>query len=394
MKFRQKKHSSVSQAGAENAPNHTTVRGSKIVVLAMLIILVFSSVLGLSTVKIATAKAAAADALEYTVDPTNAAGGVYARYGPHTDDTNRVDGYGVYPNEVVELLCGVTDGDPVGQYNNTTWHFVTDLSNTGEGNFWVNDHYLDTPNAASQLTPGESLCPNESSDPVAAAPAATPPPVAPPTATQPPATPTQPTVPTVPNPEYNRLAAVNWALAHAQDPQTNGEECAKFVSEALWAGELPQTLQWNNQGWYRSGLTWFDGTVTANAAQPLLTYLEQNYSTEWVPLGKMSAGNNNVPEAEIGDIIAYSWNGDGTIDHLAFIVGFAEGNPEYPLVAEWGQFANYGPGDILNNPTSPYVERGWTWSEINHMYLQQEPGNQGMTAYLLHFYGGYEAPNY
>jgi hypothetical protein len=306
----------------------------------------------------------------YTVDKNTAAGGVYARFGPHTNATMRINGFGVYPGQTVMLLCGVTDGDPVGPYQNKTWHFVADLSNPGESNFWLNDHYVDSPNVANQLAPGESKCANESTNPLA---------------------------PNIPNPEYNRTAAVNWALAHAKDPQTNGEECAKFVSEALWSGGLPQTpgtSGWNNQNGYWSRGTWFPGTVTANAAQPLLDYLEQHFSTQWISLGRMNAGNNNIPQAQIGDIIAYSWKGNGTIDHLAFIVGFAEKNSEYPLVAEWGQFNWIFVVNNIINPSSRYQYRGWTWSAIHKIFLQQEKGNQNMTAYLLHFNGGYVGPGF
>lgn len=111
----------------------------------------------------------AAAALEYTVDVSAAVGGVFARSGPHADDTTRTVGYGAYPGETVQLLCGVTDGDPTGQFNNTRWHFVIDLNNRGEGPFWIADHYLDTPNPPDQLPAGEPLCPNESSDPLQAA---------------------------------------------------------------------------------------------------------------------------------------------------------------------------------------------------------------------------------
>lgn len=102
----------------------------------------------------------------------------------------------------------------------------------------------------------------------------------------------------------------------------------------------------------------------------------------------MNAGNNHIPAAEIGDIIAYSWQGNNMINHLVFVVGFARNNSEYPLVAEWGQFDTFGPKDYLKNPRSPYVVRGWTWSELHGVYLQQRPGNHNMTAYLLHFNGG------
>lgn len=201
--------------------------------------------------------------------------------------------------------------------------------------------------------------------------------------------------PPLANSMYNRTAAVAWALAHAQDPQTNGELCTKFVSEALWAGGMPQTSLWNNHGHYPSGLpfpTIFTGSRTANAAPLLLDYLRKNYSTQWLSLGHMNADNYNVPLAEIGDIIAYDWNNDGNIDHLSFIIGAADNNPQYPNVAEWGQFDKYGPADYLNNPTSSYKERGWTWSEMHHKYLYiYAPQTR---AYLLHFNGGIIASDY
>ncbi len=116
---------------------------------------------------IETQSADAANGPQYTVAGT-AAGGVYSRLTPHTADTPRIPGVGVYPGDVVTLKCGVTDGDPVGPYNNQTWHYVHDNSRPNEPDFWVNDHYLNTPNAANQLAPGETACPNESNNPLAA----------------------------------------------------------------------------------------------------------------------------------------------------------------------------------------------------------------------------------
>ncbi|HLX39435.1 MAG TPA: hypothetical protein VKR42_02845, partial [Ktedonobacteraceae bacterium] len=134
------------------------------VLLAMVVLCGF-----LDAMELATSRTAHADTTpQYTVDPTTAAGGVYARYGPHINDTQRTVGYGVYPNQVVALLCGVTDGDPVGEYQNTVWHFVSDISNPGEGNFWLSDYYVDTPNlTANQLAPNESTCADESQNPMA-----------------------------------------------------------------------------------------------------------------------------------------------------------------------------------------------------------------------------------
>src|SRR6266571_1630609 len=140
-------------------PNNGKIIG--VLVLATLL-------LGVATLgSVQVAHLAHADTnLVFKVDATTAAGGVYARFGPHTSNTTRTNGYGVNPNQFVKLLCGVTDGEPVGPYQNKSWHFVSDLSNSDEGNFWLNDHYIDSPNVANQLVPGESTCPNESSNPM------------------------------------------------------------------------------------------------------------------------------------------------------------------------------------------------------------------------------------
>jgi len=159
-----------TQEGDYTDPKTTPTRTrtpSVIIVRFALIVLALGGSLGF--IEETTAKTVrAAGALVYTVDPNTAAGGVFARSDPHTNDTQRIVGYGVYPNQQVLLLCGVTDGDPVGQYQNKTWHFVTDISNPGEGNFWLSDHYVLSPNVANQLAPGESTCPNENSNPLQA----------------------------------------------------------------------------------------------------------------------------------------------------------------------------------------------------------------------------------
>ena len=352
------------------------LEGSKIVVGAALAVLAVATLAAGVLMTEKPSETHAASGPQYTVAST-AAGGVYSRRTPHTADTPRIPGVGVYPGDLVTLECGVTDGDPVGPYNNHAWYFVHDNSRN-EVDFWLNDHYVNSPNAANRLAPGVTTCANESSNPVQ-----------------------QNSAPQhdVPNAEYNQLAAVEWALNNAEDPQDHPEECAWFVSQALWAGGLPQSAQWNSQGSYKSGIprSTYYGSQTANVAPELIQYLEQHFSTQWIPLGHMNAGNNNVPQAKPGDIIAYSWKGPDpktgkyTIDHLAFVVGDAVKNPQYPMVAEWGQF-NWNflhwPKNHWDNPSSGYKERGWTYSELNHRYLQLEKGNQNMTAYLLHFNGG------
>lgn len=83
---------------------------------------------------------------------------MYARSAPDSSATQRITGYGVWPGDTVQLICGVTDGTPVGPYNNKTWHYVLDLNNPSEGDFWLNGHYVDSPGVANQLAPGEAQC--------------------------------------------------------------------------------------------------------------------------------------------------------------------------------------------------------------------------------------------
>ena len=109
--------------------------------------------------ELATATPAHADSsLEYTV--TNTEGGVYSRNSPHTSDTPKIVGQGAYDGDTVRLICGVTNGDAVGPYDNNSWHKVVNLSRPDQGEFWLNDRYVASPNNADQLAPGEPTCTN------------------------------------------------------------------------------------------------------------------------------------------------------------------------------------------------------------------------------------------
>ncbi|HEU4967185.1 MAG TPA: hypothetical protein VFT53_06975 [Candidatus Saccharimonadales bacterium] len=100
----------------------------------------------------------------YTVTQA-AKGGILSRTTPNWEDTPHIIGQGIYPNDVLTLKCGVTDGSPVGQYNNTTWYFVHNNSRN-EPDFWANDHYLDTPNTAGHIAPDVTVCPNKGPNPM------------------------------------------------------------------------------------------------------------------------------------------------------------------------------------------------------------------------------------
>jgi hypothetical protein len=176
---------------------------------------------------------------------------------------------------------------------------------------------------------------------------------------------------------FDRAAAVSFALAHAQDPEPFPAGCTYFVTRALFAAGIPENPQWNLDGshgeiWY---LTERPGTPAATAVTPFIQAIMSAYpASQFIPL---TMSQNNVPQAQLGDLIAYDWNGDGTYDHLAIITGFAAGDPQYPLVSEWGV---YGWPDMHTR----YSSRGWTWSQKDGTWLQSERGNADMTAALIH----------
>ena len=179
-------------------------------------------------------------------------------------------------------------------------------------------------------------------------------------------------VPPAPQPvAYNRQAAVNWALAHVNDKETfPGDDCTWYVSQALWAGGLPRSDSWTD---YRLGF--FKPTNAAVNANYLKDYLVSQSKSATIQ--ELSWGQNNVPQAQLGDLIAYDWgtvdaNGnvkagtDGIIDHMMIITAFSG---QYPLVS--------GHSAATTNPG-----QGWTWSKSNNKwYSAQYPGSR---VYLVH----------
>jgi hypothetical protein len=176
---------------------------------------------------------------------------------------------------------------------------------------------------------------------------------------------------------FDRNAETNWALAHAEDTPPNDGSCTIFVSEALWAGGVPQTKEWNNSpNLIHGGVR--NGTDDAWAAENFMEYMKTEPFVKVESLGHMSPSNNNVPDAKLGDIMGYDWNNDGSIDHLDVITGFSG---QYPLVSGWSE-------DGAKKLT--YNQRGWTYSQEEHTWLQMEKDSNGnypnmnMTASLIH----------
>lgn len=190
---------------------------------------------------------------------------------------------------------------------------------------------------------------------------------------------------------FNRKATTTWGIKHAQDVQPwTWSGCTWFLSQALWYGGFHQTEVWNGNTSHSGRVQTLPGTVAATTAPELVKYLVANGLATIVPLGPDRFRDNVVPEAQLGDAIAYDWttdpndppNADNSfrgITHLALITNIAPG--QYPEVSEWGT--------AWPSPTSSYVKRGWTRSQNQNAWLQTvypaEDGHIGVTALLLHF---------
>lgn len=174
---------------------------------------------------------------------------------------------------------------------------------------------------------------------------------------------------------YDRTKAVTWARGRVYDdpdPIKFDNNCTWYVSKVLWVGGLPQDADWTNSSpdptkWASK---WTDQgpTKTAAHADSLKNHL---INKKYASIRELNWRQNDVPDAQIGDVIGYDWdNGaDGYIDHLMVVTGFSG---KYPLVS----------GHSL-----PRLDAGWTWSDKANDWIERaytsHTGNPPR-AYLLH----------
>lgn len=87
--------------------------------------------------------------------------GVWFRNSPHTADTSRITGLGVYKNEQVQLQCYAW-GDAVGPYNDQLWYYVNNVTRpavAGRANVgYLNAHYINDGKNANQVDAGVPAC--------------------------------------------------------------------------------------------------------------------------------------------------------------------------------------------------------------------------------------------
>ena len=159
--------------------------GTAILVVAALIV-------GTAAITSVPTHASAASQPIFTVMNTSETlpDGVWFRYAPHTADTTRTTGLGVYKNERVQLKCYAW-GDAVGPYSDRLWYWVLNVTrptNNGVPNQgYLNAHYINDGKLANQVDAGVALCgptPTPTTQPKPTAPPApTPQPTPPPTST-------------------------------------------------------------------------------------------------------------------------------------------------------------------------------------------------------------------
>lgn len=176
---------------------------------------------------------------------------------------------------------------------------------------------------------------------------------------------------------FNPQAAASWAINHAQDPEPFPAGCTYFVTQALFAAGIPQNPNWTLEGSHGTVQT-RPGTASATAVVPFIQTLLTTFPAS--TLRSLSMTENNLPDARLGDLIAYDWDGDGVYDHLAIITGFATDNDQYPVVSEWGIYGGFFSTD--EERATQYVQRGWTYSQKNGHWLQSASPN--MAAALIH----------
>lgn len=142
---------------------------------------------------------------------------------------------------------------------------------------------------------------------------------------------------------YDRMRAVQYAARWwaGANPAFRAfrDDCTGFISQCLWAGGMPMEGHGRrDKGWWYLGPNeqWSYSWAVANA---LRWYLASS--------GRARQANT-ARELELGDIIAYDWNGDGVWQHNTILVGF---DPDgEPLVAAHTAAAWGRPWRYLDSP--------------------------------------------
>lgn len=185
-----------------------------------------------------------------------------------------------------------------------------------------------------------------------------------------------PSQPPTPQPKYRRQAAAQWAINNAKTPAQTGwpfyvmADCTRFVSTVIWqAGGLPKTRLWTDESGDRSlwGSTHLLPGWTKDALNASL-FVQYMKDSGTATVTQIKWSDNTANHAQLGDIIAYDWEGKGGIagiDHLAMVTSLNSSG--YPSVTQH---------------TKTQVGRYWSWSVDRNGWIQVK--YPGSIAYLIH----------
>lgn len=181
---------------------------------------------------------------------------------------------------------------------------------------------------------------------------------------------------------YDRQAAARWASDHVYDDPVMDEDCTWFVTQALWAGRFNNTGELSSYSttdgafgddWRSIAVAavrahippWqpFNPARTATMADRLPGYLQ---TQGWATISKITWSDNTAHGAQLGDIIAYDFNGDQRYDHLAMVTSL--NTQGYPSVSEH---------------SNPHRDRYWSWSIQGNNWFEVL-SNKTAVAYLVH----------
>lgn len=156
---------------------------------------------------------------------------------------------------------------------------------------------------------------------------------------------------------YDRNAAVDAAYGYLGQDEVLPNDSARYASLVLWAGGLPQTDEWVS-----TALDWPQDLVNYLVASHRLN--EQSTYTP-ATITRLVWADNTAGGAMPGDLIAYDWEGDAIIDHVAVVTRLNEQG--YPEVSE------HSPRD---------ENRYWSYSDVADNWI--EFAYPGSVAYLIH----------
>jgi hypothetical protein len=190
---------------------------------------------------------------------------------------------------------------------------------------YVSDWYVNTPNVGT-FSPGLYQCGQAGPPPLPAAPAIA---------------------------SYNRAAAAQWAVAHTFDPpEYTNADCTNFVSNAMhFGGGLVPTDWWYHNSYSDHSFSW---TVAKDFAY-------QMYQHGYVTRQDIDPSRQDIPGAQIGDVILYDQADGNGFNHVAVIV----------------QITSNGNVAIAEH-TAAYVYRIWNRAWI------ESTNKVGFHAQLLH----------